>query len=124
MAGEFTLELLTPMSANGMWILRSAENAEGGPYVFRMTPGRVRTLGRGPHADFVLDAALVSRTHCRLVVVGNELIVENLGSTNGTFVNNRPVERVTLKMGDRLRVGRVELDISSGGDLPQTPSGS
>ena len=59
-----------------------------------------------------------------LVVVGNELIVENLGSTNGTFVNNRPVERVTLKTGDRLRVGRVELNISSGGDLPQTPSGS
>ena len=112
------------MSANGMWMLRSAENAEGGPYVFRMTPGRIRTLGRGPRADFVLDAALVSRTHCRLVVLDNELIVENLGSTNGTFINDRLVERATLKTGDRLRVGRVELVISSGGNPPQPPSGS
>ena len=75
-----------------MWILRSNDEAEGGPYTFRMTPGRVRTLGRGPRADFVLDAALVSRAHCRLVGADNELVVENLSSTNGTFVNDRQVE--------------------------------
>ena len=96
-----------------MWILRSSNEAEGGPYRFRMTSGRVRTLGRGPHADFVLDAALVSRTHCRLVVADGELVVENLGSTNGTFVNDRQVERSTLKTGDRLRAGRVELTVSA-----------
>jgi sulfite reductase (NADPH) flavoprotein alpha-component len=78
-----------------------------------MTPGRVRTLGRGPRADFVLDAALVSRAHCRLVVADNELVVENLSSTNGTFVNDRQVERSILKVGDRLRAGRVELKIST-----------
>ncbi len=94
-----------------MWILRSNDEAEGGPYTFRMTPGRVRTLGRGPRADFVLDAALVSRAHCRLVVTDDELVVENLCSTNGTFVNDRQVERSTLKVGDRLRAGRVELQI-------------
>jgi sulfite reductase (NADPH) flavoprotein alpha-component len=96
-----------------MWILRSNDEAEGGPYRFRMTSGRVRTLGRGPHADFVLDAALVSRAHCRLVVANGELVVENLGSTNGTFVNDRQVERSTLKTGDRLRAGRVELTVSA-----------
>ena len=46
-----------------MWILRSDDGAEGGPYKFRMTAGRVRTIGRGPRADFVLDAVLVSRRH-------------------------------------------------------------
>ena len=96
-----------------MWILRSNDAAEGGPYTFRMTPGRVRTLGRGPRADFVLDAALVSRAHCRLVGADNELVVENLSSTNGTFVNDRQVERSILKVGDRLRAGRVELKIST-----------
>ena len=96
-----------------MWILSSNSDAEGGPYRFRMTPGRVRTLGRGPRADFVLDAALVSRAHCRLVITAGELLVENLGSTNGTFVNDRQVERSTLKAGDRLRTGRVELTVSS-----------
>jgi len=70
-------------------------------------------LGRGPHADFVLDAALVSRAHCRLTVADGELVVENLGSTNGTFVNDRQVERSTLKTGDRLRAGRVELTVSA-----------
>ncbi len=96
-----------------MWILRSNDEAEGGPYTFRMTPGRARTLGRGPRADFVLDAALVSRAHCRLVVADDELVVENLSSTNGTFVNDRQVERSILKMGDRLRTGRVELTVSA-----------
>ena len=96
-----------------MWILRSTDEAEGGPYTFRMTPGRVRTLGRGPHADFVLDAALVSRCHCRLAVADGELVVENLGSTNGTYVNDRQVERSSLKVGDRLRAGRVELAVSA-----------
>ena len=96
-----------------MWILRSNDEAEGGPYTFRVTPGRVRTLGRGPRADFVLDAALVSRVHCRLVVADDQLVVENLGSTNGTFVNDRPVERSILKVGDRLRAGRVDLTVSA-----------
>jgi pSer/pThr/pTyr-binding forkhead associated (FHA) protein len=96
-----------------MWILQSNDEAEGGPYTFRMTPGRVRILGRGPRADFVLDATLVSRAHCRLLVVNNELLVENLGSTNGTLVNDLPVERSTLKVGDRLRAGRVELTVST-----------
>jgi sulfite reductase (NADPH) flavoprotein alpha-component len=96
-----------------MWILRSTDDVEGGPYTFRMTPGRIRTLGRGPRADFVLDAALVSRAHCRLLVADGELVVENLDSTNGTFINNRPVERSTVKVGDRLRAGRVELTVSA-----------
>ena len=94
-----------------MWILRSAESAEGGPYVFRMTTGRVRTMGRGPRADIVLDAALVSRLHCRLLVRDDALIVENLGSTNGTYVNNKPIDRATLCAGDTLRTGRVELTV-------------
>ena len=95
-----------------MWILRSNDEAEGGPYTFRMTPGRVRTLGRGPRADFVLDAALVSRAHCRLVVADDELVVENLSSTNGTFVNDQRVQRSPLRAGDRVRVGRLVLLVS------------
>lgn len=94
-----------------MWILRSDDQAEGGPYQFRMTAGRVRTVGRGPRADFVMDAALVSRLHCRLLVQDDALIVENLGSTNGTYINDKPVDRATLRAGDRLRTGRVELTV-------------
>jgi pSer/pThr/pTyr-binding forkhead associated (FHA) protein len=70
-------------------------------------------MGRGPRADFVLDAALVSRIHCRLLVRDEALIVENLGSTNGSYVNNQPVDQATLRAGDILRVGRVELTVSA-----------
>ena len=96
-----------------MWLLNSSEDAEGGPYTFRMTPGRVRTLGRGPRADFVLDATLVSRLHCRLLVADGELVVENLGSTNGTYHNGQRVTVSRLRNGDTIGVGRsvLKLDI-------------
>jgi pSer/pThr/pTyr-binding forkhead associated (FHA) protein len=70
----------------------------------------VRTVGRATGADFIVDAALVSRVHCRLTALGGgELEVQDLGSTNGTFVNGRRVETARLASGDTLRVGRVDL---------------
>ena len=57
----------------------------------------------------VVDAALVSRLHCRLTADrSDQLIVEDLGSTNGILVNGRKVERSVLRVGDQLTVGRVE----------------
>ena len=92
-----------------MWILQAGSDAEGGPYRFRVTAGRARTLGRSTSADFVVEGVLVSRFHCALSVVDGALEVENLSRSNGTFVNESRVERAVLKEGDRLRVGRVEL---------------
>ena len=57
----------------------------------------------------MVDAALVSRLHCRLSAGTNELQVDDLDSTNGTFVNGTRVTCSKLKEGDRLGVGRVEL---------------
>lgn len=95
------------------WILLAGGDAEGGPYRFRVTPGRERTIGRSTSADFVVQDALVSRFHCLLSVASGELTVENLSRSNGTFVNERRVERtVVLKAGDRLRVGRIVLDVA------------
>ena len=68
-------------------------------------------------ADFILDAPLVSRVHCRLTAShAGELEVEDLKSTNGTFVNGERVERSALKAGDRVRIGRVELTVRVGED--------
>jgi len=88
-----------------MWILASSEAT------FRLKPGAVKTVGRTPRADFILDVALVSRLHCRLTAAADNLEVVDLSSTNGTFVNDRRVQKATLAAGDRLRVGRVELII-------------
>ena len=92
-----------------MWILRTVD--EGEPeQTFRILPGGVRTIGRATGADFILDAPLVSRVHCRLTALpGGELEVKDLDSTNGTFINGTRIESGRLAPGDRLGVGRVEL---------------
>lgn len=95
-----------------MWILTN--DAEAKPAVtFRLPAGAARTVGRGTRSDFVLDVAMVSRIHCRLVTgEAGELVVEDLDSTNGTFVNDKRVRRAVLSAGDRLRVGRIELAVT------------
>jgi pSer/pThr/pTyr-binding forkhead associated (FHA) protein len=92
-----------------MWILQTvADSAD--IQTFRIIPGGVRTIGRATGADFILDAALVSRVHCRVTALPTgELEVTDLDSTNGTFVNDTRVSTARLTTGDRLRVGRVEL---------------
>jgi pSer/pThr/pTyr-binding forkhead associated (FHA) protein len=93
-----------------MWILQSTDGRKG-TLIFRVLPGTVKTVGRAPRADFIVDAALVSRLHCRLEADAEMLEVIDLSSTNGTFVNNERIGRARLNVGDRLRVGRVELTI-------------
>lgn len=88
-----------------MWILQSPEGT------FRLKSGAVKTVGRAPRADFILDVALVSRLHCRLSAGDDNLEVVDLKSTNGTFVNDKRVEKAHLATGDRLRIGRVELTV-------------
>ena len=73
----------------------------------RLPAGSVKTLGRTARADFIVQAPLVSRLHCRLTAdASGQLLVEDLGSQNGTRVNGRKVDRATLKVGDRLTVTR------------------
>lgn len=86
--------------------------ASPGPLIFRLGPGAIKTVGRAPRADFIVDAALVSRLHCRLTATDTDLEVVDLSSTNGTYVNDRRIDKARLASGDRLRVGRVELRIN------------
>jgi pSer/pThr/pTyr-binding forkhead associated (FHA) protein len=97
-----------------MWILQSSAPEEGDALTFRVPAGSIKTVGRAARADFIVDAALVSRLHCRLEAADDTLEVVDLSSTNGTFVNDRRVERARLASGDRLRVGRVELEVRRG----------
>jgi pSer/pThr/pTyr-binding forkhead associated (FHA) protein len=103
-----------------MWILATGENPqETEPFTFRLLPGAVKTLGRATRADFVVDVPLVSRFHCRFTVSADGVLeVEDLKSTNGTFVNDERVTRLALKPGDRVRAGRMELavDRAAAGD--------
>lgn len=93
-----------------MWLLTTAGDATP-PFTFRILPGNVKTVGRASRADFIIDAPLVSRLHCRLTAGATELEVVDLASTNGTYVNGERIERAVLKAGDKLGVGRVELTV-------------
>ncbi len=93
-----------------MWVLATAEGAEL-PFTFRILPGNTKTVGRATRADFIVDAPLVSRVHCRLSAGASDLEVVDLQSTNGTFVNGERITQAMLKQGDRLGIGRVEMTI-------------
>ncbi|HEX5068626.1 MAG TPA: FHA domain-containing protein [Vicinamibacterales bacterium] len=90
------------------WILESHDP----DLIVRLPPGANKTLGRAIPADFIVDANLVSRVHCRLHANDrDELRVEDLGSTNGTLVNGTRVDRAVLRTGDVLTVGRVAFTV-------------
>jgi pSer/pThr/pTyr-binding forkhead associated (FHA) protein len=90
-----------------MWVLKTTNEADAS-FTFRILPGSIKTMGRSPGAEFIVEAAMVSRLHCRLTAGATELQVDDLESTNGTFVNGQRVTQASLKTGDKLGVGRVE----------------
>ena len=93
-----------------MWILRSLGAEADEALIFRLRPGHIKTAGRSPRADFIMDAPLVSRLHCRFEV-GDDggVTVQDLESTNGTYVDGGKVQRAVLADGAVVGVGRVQL---------------
>jgi len=76
---------------------------------FRLRPGTAIEIGRSPAAEISMPEVLsISRTHARLDHRGSQVVVEDLGSTNGTYINDRLIEGpAVLKSGDRFQVGAV-----------------
>ena len=68
-------------------------------------------LGRGQDADVHLDDELVSRKHCKLTFDGTRITVEDLGSTNGTYVDGNPVTVAPLGPDNRLQLGTMILKV-------------
>lgn len=65
------------------------------------------SVGRDREADFCLDECHVSRQHCKLELVDDAVVVRDLDSTNGTYVNGLKVSEAVLKPGDKLTVGAI-----------------
>ena len=74
-------------------------------------------IGRSSGADIRLEQEAVSRNHCKLVNTGDSVIVRDLGSTNGTYVNDQLVDEYRMRDGDLLKVGRCIFKFLSGDNI-------
>jgi seryl-tRNA synthetase len=70
--------------------------------------GRRTTIGRTPDNDIRIDAEFISRHHAVVLLYGSKTVIEDLNSTNGTFVNAERINRRTLKEGDIVTLGKSE----------------
>ena len=84
-------------------------------------------VGRGSDADVKIDDQTVSRTHCGLSHGGGQMVLTDLESQNGTFVNGQPIVQHVLREGDEIRVGAtamIVINIQSEGVLAIDVKGS
>jgi FHA domain len=67
------------------------------------------TLGRRPYNDIVVDNLAVSGEHAALQVIGQDYFIEDLNSTNGTYINEQKIKRQILKNGDVIEIGKYAI---------------
>ena len=94
--------------------------------VFRLTPGQVTTIGRAATNRIVLRDDICSRNHCEVFLAGDEWILRDLNSRNGTLLGKKQaVGDEPLSEGDRVRIGGCELvfthDLSNPLELEEEP---
>jgi len=82
------------------------------------TLSKERTLiGRKPHNDIQIDNLAVSGEHAAIITILNDSFIEDLGSTNGTMVNGKPVKKHFLQANDVIEIGKHKLKYFN--DAPQ-----
>jgi len=111
----------TTQSAPPVKLLFEGTDSSGVMYAFDLSLGRLASFSGGMvigraagQCELVVSHATVSRRHARLVLAGEELRIEDLGSTNGTSVDGKAVSAgtsVPLQVASRLRLGDVDLSI-------------
>jgi CheY-like chemotaxis protein len=80
------------------------------------------TIGRGDKNAFQIIETSVSSQHCEVLLRGNELVVRDLRSTNGTFIDGKTITEAVLQPGQTLRLGEVELRLEITAPVPSAAS--
>ena len=80
--------------------------------------GRPVTVGRAPDNDLSVDNLAVSNYHAKIYYEAGRMVVEDLDSLNGTFVNDLRIERATLHDGDKIHIGKHTIKVDTSGDAP------
>lgn len=95
---------------------------------FPIVTDRPIVVGRSSDLEMVLVEDMVSRKHARIAMQADQIWIEDLGSTNGTFVNGEKIKRARLKEGDRVLIGTSILKVIAsegqreGGEKPSLES--
>ena len=93
----------------------------------QLTKDRV-TLGRRPYNDIVIDHLAVSGEHALVQLLGSETFIEDLNSTNGTYINGKTVKKQLLKNGDVIEIGKYRIqyvdEAGAAGSLSSVASGA
>ena len=79
------------------------------------------TVGRVEDNTFQIADSSVSSHHAEILLRGSDIVVKDLNSTNGTFINNEKISETVLKPGQTLRFGQVELKIDDGKPVSAPP---
>jgi len=77
-----------------------------------LKPG-FNSIGRGQENDFTISHDSISTLHCQIVVDGDTVKIEDLGSTNGTFINDQRTREARLLPGQRIRLGEIGMQLES-----------
>jgi hypothetical protein len=83
---------------------------------FPLKEGKEMFIGRSSDIDLVLVEDMVSRKHARIKVAGGKIQIEDLGSTNGTFVNGEKVAKAVVGKGDRILIGTSIMKVVEAGE--------
>src|SRR5437870_9229931 len=76
------------------------------------------TIGRAPDNDLPVDNLAVSNYHAKVYYEAGRMVIEDLNSLNGTFVNDLRIERSTLHDGDNVHIGKHTINVDTSGDAP------
>ncbi len=74
-------------------------------------------IGRSSKADIQIDQEAVSRNHCKIINTGKTIMLRDLGSTNGTYINDELVDEYVLRDGDFIKIGRCIFKFLSGSNI-------
>jgi hypothetical protein len=83
--------------------------AHGSSFIYPINKPEL-VVGRGIDCELYLNYPTVSKRHCKVSFTGTSFVLQDLGSSNGTTVNNKTIQRITLKHGDVVRLGEVILN--------------
>ena len=74
-------------------------------------------IGRSSKCDIQIDQESISRNHSKIVNTGKSILIRDLGSTNGTYVNDEPVDEYVLRDGDLIKIGQTIFKFLTGGNI-------